>query len=318
MKVISDFRGHYDDALERNFNYEQYGDDCTERIFMHGQGWTEFPHGRSEFNDYSYKVTFNYEQPCAWQMANNIEFMYKSADSANLFDKIHTICPYSAKWLNEKRGLEKFITAIIPYPESHIPEKAVEKEFDVLYWGAVHNQHHLDMLDVFKNYNHNFLTLGFEYWGIRNPDYIQFITAQNLPRAKMWDIMRKTKITLCSNLLYLKPESAHAAKQIEGWEDNEALHRVDDHIMPQMKTRPLEAIMNRSLLLILRDPWNVVEEFFEPEKEFIYYDDKKDLEEKVDEITKNWEKYEHITEAAYQKAINNYTTKHLFNAISKN
>jgi len=61
-----------------------------------------------------------------------------------------------------------------------------------------------------------------------------------------------------------------------------------------------------------------VEEFFEPEKEFIYYDDKKDLEEKVDEITKNWEKYEHITEAAYQKAINNYTTKHLFNAISKN
>ena len=27
MKVISDFRGHYDDAVERNFNYEQYGDD---------------------------------------------------------------------------------------------------------------------------------------------------------------------------------------------------------------------------------------------------------------------------------------------------
>ena len=317
MKVISDFRGHYEDTVERYFDYEKYGDNCNENIFMHGQGWTEFQDARVEFETYSYKATFNYEQPCAWQDPNNTDFMKRSADSANAFSKIYTVCPYSATWLNEMQGMKRFIPAIIPYPESQTAEKPVEKQFDILYWGAVHNQDHLDILDVCKNYKYNFLTLGFLYWALKTPNKSHLITAENIPRARMWELIRKTKITVGSNLLYLNPERATAAKQLEGWQKNRSLERLGDHIMPQMKTRPLEAVMNRSLLLMLRDPWNVIEEWFEPEKEFLYYDDKDDLQEKVQEITNNWEKYEHITEAAYQKAFNNYTTKHLFDAISK-
>jgi spore maturation protein CgeB len=57
----------------------------------------------------------------------------------------------------------------------------------------------------------------------------------------------------------------------------------------------------------LKDNWNVAERYYEPEREFIYFENAKDLKEKIEEIKDNWEDYQEITERAYQKAMN-YTT----------
>ena len=78
----------------------------------------------------------------------------------------------------------------------------------------------------------------------------------------------------------------------------------------QMKTRVYEAAFSKYIILHLREPLYVIEKWFEPEKEFLYYDNENDLEEKINEILKNYGDYYHIAENAYNRAINNYTTQH--------
>jgi spore maturation protein CgeB len=80
--------------------------------------------------------------------------------------------------------------------------------------------------------------------------------------------------------------------------------------MPQIKSRVFEAAFNRSLILCFRDHWNVIEYFFEPDKEFIYFDNIHDLEDKIKYILQHYDFYQDIIDNAYNKAINNYTVDH--------
>lgn len=47
--------------------------------------------------------------------------------------------------------------------------------------------------------------------------------------------------------------------------------------MPQFKVRNHEIASSKSLLIVKRDPWNLMEDFYEPEKEFIYFDNFEEL-----------------------------------------
>ena len=71
-------------------------------------------------------------------------------------------------------------------------------------------------------------------------------------------------------------------------------------------------------MLVKKDPWNAIEYFYEPEKEFLYYEDEKELPEMISEISNNWQKYTHIVDNAYDRAINNYTTEAVLDTIMKN
>jgi len=120
----------------------------------------------------------------------------------------------------------------------------------------------------------------------------------------------KSKISITYALLFMKGEMG-LISQIPYWNECEAFKDYDNTgFVPQMKTRVYEAAFSKSIILHLRDSWNVIENWFEPEKEFIYYDNEKDLEDKIHEILNNYGDYYHIAENAYNKAINNYTTKH--------
>ena len=71
------------------------------------------------------------------------------------------------------------------------------------------------------------------------------------------------------------------------------------------------------LMLVKRDPWNAIEYWYEPDKEFIYFDSNEELPDLIHETTTNWEKYEHIVENAFKKAYNNYTTEALLKRMIK-
>jgi len=70
-------------------------------------------------------------------------------------------------------------------------------------------------------------------------------------------------------------------------------------------------------MLVKRDPWNVIEYWFEPDKEFVYYDNEEDLPEIINEILSNWQDYEQIVENAFDKAINNYTIDHFIEIVKR-
>jgi len=86
-------------------------------------------------------------------------------------------------------------------------------------------------------------------------------------------------------------------------------------IAPQFKSRFNEAAMCRTLNLIQRDPWNVVERFYVPDVDFIYFDSNDELEDQIRDILNNWDDYQPMIESAYNKSLN-YTTEKLFGIIN--
>jgi hypothetical protein len=66
------------------------------------------------------------------------------------------------------------------------------------------------------------------------------------------------------------------------------------------------------------EEFRCVEWYFEPDKDFIYWYNTDDLEEKIHEILNNYEKYTYLADNAFYKLINNWTTHHFFEKYLKN
>ena len=98
-------------------------------------------------------------------------------------------------------------------------------------------------------------------------------------------------------------------KRYDNWEANRAWSHIDEKRAPQLKPRVTEAALFKMLMLVKRDPWNLIEYWYEPGKDFIYFDSIEELEDLIAETTTNWEKYQPIVENAYKKAAANYTTE---------
>ena len=100
------------------------------------------------------------------------------------------------------------------------------------------------------------------------------------------------------------------------WNTNEASSEVGKkNIFPQFKgARMHEAAISKTLNLVYRDRWNVVEDWYTPDKEFIYFDNKQDLENKIQDILGNWDDYQYIINNAYNRAMK-YTTDEFIKEI---
>jgi hypothetical protein len=160
-----------------------------------------------------------------------------------------------------------------PFNEKHIPEDT-EKIYDVIYCGLATGNHVTEILSTIKNFNYRFISF------INNG-----ITTNTSPTyVEKLKLISQSKITV--------------------------VHNLTGTGTTQIKTRPFEAAFSKSLILCKKDQWNIIEEWFEPNKDFIYYEDSKELEFLITKIINNYEEYYPIIESAYNKSINNYTTKH--------
>ena len=119
------------------------------------------------------------------------------------------------------------------------------------------------------------------------------------------------------NLLFLKPVEIDNIKGLGDWEKNEAFSHLESGTIPQQKTRAIESAVNKCLMLVRRDPWNVIEHWFQPDVDFIYYNDEDDLANKINEVLLDWDSYSSIIENAFQKVVSNYTTEKFVNRIKR-
>jgi hypothetical protein len=339
MKVVYDLSGGYPDDIDHYLKYHEMGDDSETNIMFFGYNAINNKALKEKYKHYDRKIAVTGEQPCAF-LSGQQDVINLSADADNYFDKVYTICPYTAKWLNGLHGNEKFESAIIPYNINDIPKKEYEKEFDVIYWGNIHSEDHIAIMDSLPLFKSNLFTVHPAHWsapafsyggrfddGKRNPDgrpydryvpekYVKLISGVSTPRIEMWDVLRKTKIFVVTNTLYLSEAHTMSVKALPAHNSNEAFSHVDQRIVPQMKTRVVEAAFNKTLSLVKKDPWNVVERWFEPEKDYLYYESNEQLPLLIKEISNNWDKYKQITENAYNKAVENYTAQKLFKRFS--
>lgn len=312
MLTIRDKTGEYGDCAYEYLGFERFSLESKKEVMFYGYQTPYNQQIKNHFQNFERKVFLQGEQPCGLY-STLPHIVEQSLRVADYFDEVYSTCPYSAEWLNLVNGYDKYRPICFPHSSLHSVREMQEKELDVIYWGNVPNESKtvLNILEVMTKFNSAFYTLGI---GVPKK-YYSLITGVNTPRTQMWKTLRSTKVMVTANLLYLTDQEVQAAKTCPMWEKNEAFKMLDYNIAPQIKTRPIEAIFNKTLVVLKKDPWGVFDYWFKPEEDFLYYEKDEDLEPLLRDISNDWDSYKHIAENAYKKAMKNYSCKKTFDII---
>lgn len=320
MKVIETNKkiGYYDD-FRKYFDFKRFENDCGDFVLVEGffekaHQWEQFNYSKKQLQNILKKriVRLEIEEPNKFAINDNPDTY------DHYFETIFTICPYTAKWLNERQDNNKRIPIYYPTNEEYIPKKT-KKLYDVIYVGNVVSSILLKNIKTISKFNYRFVSFS------KN----NLVTNRNASYVKKLKLISQSKIALVHNVLY--PRIYHILNiwKARDWQKNEAFRTIPSWyefwkllkdrniIIPQIKSRLFESALCRSLILCKKDPFSLIERYFEPEKEFVYYEEN-NLEQTLNIILKNYHKYEKVIDNAYNRARKNYTTKALVrNYLSK-
>ncbi len=308
MKVIRRIHGYPQDPI-RYFNFKRFEKVCgdfvlSESGFDGKTKWSEYNLTKEELDKLLKKKIVRLEFP---EPTN-----FFTGDNPDRYDhqfyKIFTVCPYTANWLNKRQQNNKRIPTFFPFNEELIP-KRYKKSYHIIYTGHIVAPTINQYINTISKFNYRFVSNS------KHP----LVTNHGASYKEKLKLIARSKITLVANLLYLRYDHLFFVWKTPGYEDNEAFKLIPkwyevgkwlnkEILVPQLKSRLFEAAFGRSLILCRKDPFNIVERFFEPEKEFVYFEKDK-LEKTIRHILDNYKSYEKVVERAYNKAMNNYTTK---------
>lgn len=288
-----------------NHNFLKYKNKFNDKALFYGLEWVlndNLEKEKLKNNFFKEKIFINNSLPCDF-MANNFTQVIKRQ---NFFDKVYSSCPYASNFLNDQFSTSKYKFVPIPTYSEKLFENYKEinylKKFDVAFYGGLHSEEHSNILKTMKKFNNvvmsydNRMNRNFFKWPF-------FLNYKNfVPNRKKWDILHNTKILVGTNLLYLNDKHIKNFKEIPNIKKFQNYEIVcEKKILPQLKTRMVEAASTKTIFLLKKDEWNVIEEWFTPDEDFIYWLDIKDLEEKIFEISRNFQKYTHIIDSASKK-----------------
>lgn len=250
------------------------------------------------FNEYDNLVYMFWEEPnCFW--VPTVEQTIKA--NYNKIYKLISSCPYTTDYFNRMYGNEKRMWAFTPFNIENIPTDFT-KIYDVFFTGHVFHDFITGYVKVIEKFNH--CVVGFNYGNFAGVSY-----------KKKIELNGNSRISVVHNCLY----DTSGLPMNETYAGNEVFKNIKkNRFMPQIKLRTLEAAACKSVILSHFEEFKTIETYFTPDIDFIYWYDLKDLEEKIHEILKNYDKYYVLAENAHQKLINHWTTYHFFDKYLRN
>ncbi|MEK9185505.1 MAG: glycosyltransferase [Patescibacteria group bacterium] len=303
MNYISEWATAHPEDPTKFFQFEKFNGLYSDFIFI--AGIFDFTKLNTISNN-KRVVYFDLEEPNRFLATKG---GFDRVDTEKKIFKTLSICPYTTKWINERDQNDSHEFVFIPLDEELIPKILDNKIYDINYSGHILSNDISKQIDSILKYNYRFIS--------RSND--PRVTDKNISYREKLDIISKCKITLVHNLLFLRKDHIKNLKKINSIDKNFAFKNVFQKPFwsffgklipaPQIKTRTFEAAFCKSLILCLKDDFNVIEYFFKEGEEFIYYKDKKELGIIIKDVLSNYDKYIPIIENAFNKAINNYTTK---------
>lgn len=295
MKIIEDLSIEVPDTNAYHWSLKDYSKESNESVLFYGFNAAA---NKNLLNDYSHfkrRAYFNNWAPC--------EFAQPVVDDDSFFNEVYSICPYTSQWLNNKEGSNRYRPIFYPYNTKIVPP-TLEKKYDVIYHGGIHGQEHVDCLNVMKAFNYRYCTMT-SYINGTTQAMLPFATNVDLSFQEKVNLVAESKISVCYNIIHVFPDHVPNIKSQIDWKKNEAFSEVGkSNIAPQFKTRIHEAAISRTLNLVMKDKWNIIEEYYKPDEEFVYFEDAHDLREKITEITNNWSKYQSVVDRAFEKSKN--------------
>lgn len=291
MKVYNKYTTGAEQAHFRFYNFDKFINDSNFIFIDSPQIFNQIP--KEIFNN---KIVYlELEEPN--RFFSNVDW-FNHFKYDHLFSKVFSICPYTTEWYNiyyNKQYTNVFI------PIEYQPQNYIEKIYDIIYAGHIYEGEIENNVSVLKHFNYRIVS---------NTNHL-LTTNRSVSNDEKLKLISQSKISLIHNLLYPTKEHINHIKTINDYKNNKAFSKLDHGIVPQIKGRVFESALYKSLILCQRDPWNIIEKWFEPEKEFIYYD-KENAKEQIQDILNNYEDYVPIIERAYIKGLN-YTTESFFN-----
>ena len=312
MLILEDLSGEVPYTNAHYWDLKEFSQRSDEAVLMYGYNASANESFHKECQNFKRKIFFNNWAPC--EFAQYKDHNNKTAlEYEENFNEVYSICPYSCDWLNSLNLGRKYKSIFYPYNAKLIPE-SFEKEYDVIYHGGIHGLEHFYCLQAMKEFNYRYVTMTHHINELTRR-CLPFATNVDLSFQEKINLVAKSKISICYNLVHLEPQHAAAIKTHTRWQQNEAFSEVDKwNVMPQFKTRVHEGAISKTLNLVQKDRWNIIEKYYEPDKEFIYFNDENDLRNKIKEIINDWDSYQEVVENAHQKALQ-YTTNKFIELI---
>ncbi len=307
MKIINNLKIETPGTNTYYFDLQDYSEDSNDEILIYGHDTLENP--PEILNNYKIKKYLNVTMPTEFCSDQDLYL-------DDIFDEIYTICPYSCSWLNKLKNINKYKFIWYPFNKKYIPPKT-EKKYDVCYHGGIHGNKHVEMLDIVKNYNYRYISMTNSINDL-TISKLNYATDLNLSNDEKLLRVAESKISICYNNLPLYSTHINKAKTKKNWHLNECFNQINitNHI-PQLKSRFIEASLCRTLNLVEKDNWNVIEKLYTPNEHFIYFDGNEDLKNKIDTIINNYSDYLQIIEKSFLHSYNNYCTDSLIKKIKK-
>jgi hypothetical protein len=224
----------------------------------------------------------------------------------------------------------------------------VQKKYDVIYFGAINSREIYKIAKDISTFNYRLVAPSEEklYKVIQNLPIVRkikkllrlptslerYITNKDITNQEKLKLISESKVTVVHNLLFYNAVGVRQIQRFFNYKENKAFELIPnknilrsildfvlmkEYVVPQQKTRLFEAALCRSLILCRKDHWNMVEKFFTPDKEFVYYEKGK-LKEKIKEVLSNYDDYKNVIENAYQRASKEYSTDVFFTKYLKN
>ncbi len=116
---------------------------------------------------------------------------------------------------------------------------------------------------VLQGFEYKFMTSQRNTW-MKHPLEFKTCTHVLLPNDEKLRQLSKCKSSLSFNMIYMSPNSVK--------NDMKAFEKFDEGIMPQFKVRTHEIASCKSLMIVKKDPWDLVEDFYERGNEFVYFE----------------------------------------------
>jgi len=307
MKIINNLKTEIPDTNTYYFDLQDYSIENSDTVLIYGYDTLENP--PEILNKYKIKKYLNVTMPTEFCSDQDI-FL------DNKFDKIYSICPYSCDWLNKIKNTNKYEFIWYPFNKKYIPPKA-GKKYDVCYHGGIHGIKHIEMLDIIKNFNYRYMSMtnGINFLTINKLNYATDLDLKNIEKLLR---VSESKISICYNNLPCYPNHVNNIKAKTNWQGNECFNQINiTNDIPQLKSRFIEASLCRTLNLVEKDNWNVIEKLYTPNEHFIYFENNNDLADKIETIINNYEDYSEIIEKSFWHSYHNYCTDSLIKKINK-
>ncbi len=305
-KVIHRHEGPFVQAYEREFwlgpcRWMEFCPEEDDNIDMHlGMCTTA-----NDLNPDRINVHLDLEMPNMW-LSPKSRIIVEERERG--FDKIFSNNPKIVETRNKFLGEDKWEYSWFPVNETNIP-KDFTKKYDIFFtclWGdnPLMTKILRPILDKYKENSCVVATDNRYDKQPNDPDHWEKL-----------QLNAHSKITLGYNYQPIFGKYVSMAEELK------SLGIIEYSIDPTFryrhfshhKSRNIDGFLSKSVVMIFKDAENIIEDFWEEGKHFIYYETYDDLDEKVKYVLDHYSEFDNMRNDAFEFTKNNYTTQAFYN-----